>query len=168
MSDCSIKTPCIGLCSTVYGDLVCRGCKRFHYEIIAWNTYSSTEKQAIWQRLEQFLVQIVSEKLHVTDSDVLRQQLIRRNILCDPMQSPYCWSYQLIAKGARFIQRLEAYGLIKLPAYNSYSLMELRDLIDREFQILSHAHYDRYIAPLFLINQNISVNPLKSAQTCEG
>ncbi|KAA0952431.1 DUF1289 domain-containing protein, partial [Pseudomonas sp. ANT_H14] len=24
----TIKTPCVGLCSTVYGDLVCRGCNR--------------------------------------------------------------------------------------------------------------------------------------------
>ncbi|HBZ99754.1 MAG TPA: DUF1289 domain-containing protein, partial [Pseudomonas sp.] len=28
MSSQRIKTPCIGLCSTVYGDVVCRGCKR--------------------------------------------------------------------------------------------------------------------------------------------
>ncbi|MCF8976542.1 DUF1289 domain-containing protein, partial [Pseudomonas edaphica] len=33
MSNQAIKTPCVGLCSTVYGDLVCRGCKRFHHEV---------------------------------------------------------------------------------------------------------------------------------------
>ncbi|MCA4075779.1 DUF1289 domain-containing protein, partial [Pseudomonas kurunegalensis] len=36
MSNKSIKTPCVGLCSTVYGDTVCRGCKRFHHEVINW------------------------------------------------------------------------------------------------------------------------------------
>lgn len=39
MPNQTIKTPCVGLCSTVYGDLVCRGCKRFHHEVIHWNGY---------------------------------------------------------------------------------------------------------------------------------
>lgn len=43
MSNQTIKTPCIGLCSTVYGDLVCRGCKRFHHEVIQWNGYGEEE-----------------------------------------------------------------------------------------------------------------------------
>ncbi|WP_446731421.1 DUF1289 domain-containing protein [Pseudomonas sp. PSKL.D1] len=30
----SIKTLCIGRCSTVFGDRVCRGCHRFHEEIV--------------------------------------------------------------------------------------------------------------------------------------
>ena len=49
----TIKTPCVGLCSTVYGDLVCRGCKRYHHEVIQWNGYNAEEKQAVWLRLEQ-------------------------------------------------------------------------------------------------------------------
>ncbi|WP_317135104.1 DUF1289 domain-containing protein [Piscirickettsia litoralis] len=38
-------TPCVGLCSTVYGDDVCRGCKRFYHEIIDWNQYDINQKQ---------------------------------------------------------------------------------------------------------------------------
>ena len=57
MSNQTIKTPCVGLCSTVYGDLVCRGCKRYHHEVIQWNGYNAEEKQAVWLRLEQLLVQ---------------------------------------------------------------------------------------------------------------
>ncbi|MEM9624509.1 MAG: DUF1289 domain-containing protein, partial [Pseudomonadota bacterium] len=33
------RTPCVGICSTTYGDLVCRGCKRFAHEIVQWNAY---------------------------------------------------------------------------------------------------------------------------------
>ena len=55
LPDYTRTTPCIGLCSTVYGDLVCRGCKRFSHEIIDWNRYDHQQKAAVWQRLEQLL-----------------------------------------------------------------------------------------------------------------
>lgn len=146
-----IKTPCVGLCSTVYGDLVCRGCKRFHHEVVNWNLYSDSEKQAVWQRLEVLLVQVVAGKLEVFDPALLRSQLVQRQVRFKPDQSPYCWAYQLIARGARLIQQIDAYGIQVLPEFRERSLGELRDAIDREFFLLSEAHYERYIAPRFLL-----------------
>jgi predicted Fe-S protein YdhL (DUF1289 family) len=150
MSNQTIKTPCVGLCSTVYGDLVCRGCKRFHHEVIHWNGYNEAEKRAVWLRLEQLLVQVMTAKLEVFDADKLRQQLEQRKIRFVPHQSEYCWAYQLIARGARVISQLEAYGLVLMPEFRNWTLPELRDAIDREFFLLSEAHYERYIAPGFL------------------
>lgn len=147
-----IKTPCIGLCSTVYGDLVCRGCKRFHHEVVNWNLYGEEEKQAVWQRLEVLLVQVVAAKLEVFDVALLRRQLEQRQIRFVPQQSPYCWAYQLIARGARVIQQVEAYGIALLPEFRDSDLPELRDAIDREYFLLSEAHYQRYIAPRFLVD----------------
>ncbi len=100
------QDPCIGLCSTVYGDLVCRGCKRFHHEVIHWNGYNEDEKRAVWMRLEQLLVQVMVAKLEVFDPILLRQQLESRKIRFVPHQSQYCWAYQLIARGARVINNL--------------------------------------------------------------
>lgn len=150
MSNQSIKTPCVGLCSTVYGDTVCRGCKRFHHEVIHWNGYNDDEKRAVWLRLEQLLVQVMTAKLEVFDSQRLRQQLEQRKIRYVAHQSEYCWAYQLIARGARVIRELEAYGLALLPEFRDWELPELRDAIDTEFFLLSEAHYQRYIAPGFL------------------
>ena len=133
MPNQTIKTPCVGLCSTVYGDLVCRGCKRYHHEVIQWNGYNAEEKQAVWLRLEQLLVQVMASKLDVFDPQRLRQQLESRKIRFMPHQSPYCWAYQLIARGARVITRLDAYGLVLLPEFREHSLADLRDGIDREF-----------------------------------
>jgi len=146
-----IKTPCVGLCSTVYGDLVCRGCKRFHHEVVNWNLYGEDEKRAVWQRLETLLVQVVTAKLEVFDAERLRHQLQQRQIRFVERQSPYCWAYQLIARGARQIQQLDAYGIVLLPEFRDSSLPELRDAIDREYFLLSEAHYQRYIAPRFLV-----------------
>lgn len=150
MPDYIIKTPCVGLCSTVYGDLVCRGCKRFHHEVIHWNGYNEDEKRAVWLRLEQLLVQVMTAKLEVFDADKLRAQLTQRKIRFVPHQSEYCWAYQLIARGARVISQVEAYGFVPLPEFRDWTLPELRDAIDREFFLLSEAHYQRYIAPGFL------------------
>lgn len=150
MSNQRIKTPCVGLCSTVYGDLVCRGCKRFHHEVIGWNGYEEAQKQAVWQRLEVLLVQVMQAKLEVFDAQLLLTQLQQRQIRYVANQSPYCWAYQLIARGARVISQIEAYGMVLMPEFRHSSLPELRDAIDREFFLLSEAHYERYIAPKFL------------------
>ena len=37
-----------------------------------------------------------------------------------------------------------------LPEFRHWELPQLRDAIDREFFLLSLAHYERYIAPRFL------------------
>ncbi|KAB0549858.1 DUF1289 domain-containing protein [Pseudomonas argentinensis] len=145
-----IKTPCVGLCSTVFGDSVCRGCKRFHHEVINWNGYSDEEKQAVWLRLEMLLVQVMAAKLEVFDETLLLKQLEQRKIRFVPHQSPYCWAYQLLARGARVIMQVEAYGIALLPEFRDWELPDLRDAIDREFFLLSEAHFERYIAPRFL------------------
>ena len=46
-------SPCIGVCSTTYGDLVCRGCNRFAHEVVQWNGYEEDQRGAIWGRLEE-------------------------------------------------------------------------------------------------------------------
>ena len=151
MSNQHIKTPCVGRCSTIYGDLVCRGCKRFSHEIVGWNAYNDEEKRAVWVRLEQLLAQVMTAKVQVFDAGLLREQLLNRQIRFVEGQSPYAWAYQLIARGARFIQQLEAYGVVLLPEFRNWSLADLRDAIDQEFFLLSQAHYERYIVPDFIV-----------------
>ena len=135
----------------MYGDLVCRGCKRFHHEIVNWNLYNEAEKRAVWLRLELLLVQVMKAKLEVFDTSRLRDQLDQRKVRYLPEQSEYCWAYQLIARGARLINQLDAYGMSLLPEFRNWELPQLRDAIDREFFLLSEAHYHRYIAPRFLL-----------------
>lgn len=52
-------TPCAGRCSTVFGDSVCRGCRRFNHEVIRWNGYTPEQQTAVWQRLDAQLDQIL-------------------------------------------------------------------------------------------------------------
>ena len=71
----SVKTPCIGVCSTVFGDDVCRGCKRFQHEVIQWNSYSDYEKSSVLNRLEILKTQIMRSKVLISDETLLKEQL---------------------------------------------------------------------------------------------
>lgn len=74
LSDAAL-TPCAGKCSTVFGDSVCRGCRRFSHEVIDWNKYSPEQKQLIWQRLDVQLDQILLPLVSVKDWQILRDFL---------------------------------------------------------------------------------------------
>ena len=70
-----VKTPCVGVCSTVFGDQVCRGCKRFQHEVIQWNSYSDLEKEKVWNRLETLKVLIMKSKILIQDKTLLKNKL---------------------------------------------------------------------------------------------
>ena len=60
-------TPCAGRCSTVFGDAVCRGCRRFNHEVIQWNSYTPEQHTAVWRRLDAQLDQILVPMLPFAD-----------------------------------------------------------------------------------------------------
>ena len=127
----------------MFGDLVCRGCRRFLHEIVDWNGYAEARKAQVWRRLDRLLAQAMEDKLVIVDAQLLRHQLEQRRIRFLSNSSPYGWAYQLLAHGARHIRRLEAYGLALRPAFVEWTLPALRDAIDAEFFALSTACYRR-------------------------
>ncbi|MET0379624.1 MAG: DUF1289 domain-containing protein [Spongiibacteraceae bacterium] len=139
-----VPTPCIGVCSTGIGDVVCRGCKRFAHEVIHWNSYTDEQKRIIDARLDQFLAQVVAVKVQIVDAVLLEQQLRAQQIRFSAHKDPHVWLFQLLRAGASQIAAAALFGFIVRPAYESLSLIELREQIDREFFVLSEAHYQRY------------------------
>ncbi len=145
MLSATVKTPCIGVCSTGIGDAVCRGCKRFAHEVIDWNSYTPEQKRVVDARLADFLSQCVSNKLRVTDKSLLQWQLQVQQIRYRADHDEYCWVFALIKAGASQIGNTGEYGFEVDLHYREMPLAELRELIDREFYTLSQAHYERYI-----------------------
>lgn len=145
MLDHTVKTPCIGVCSTGIGDSVCRGCKRFSHEVIDWNSYSREQKAVIDRRLSGFLSQCVSNKLRITDAALLRWQLDVQQVRYVVTHDEYCWVFSLLKAGAGQIDNTLDYGFEVDLRYRDTSLAALREAIDQEFYILSEAHYDRYM-----------------------
>lgn len=141
----TVKTPCIGVCSTGIGDSVCRGCKRFSHEVIDWNSYTVEQKRAVDQRLSGFLSQCVSNKLQVVDAALLRWQLDVQQVRYVAHHDEYCWVFSLLKAGARQISDSQEYGFVVDLRFRTMSMAELRECIDREFYLLSEAHYERYM-----------------------
>lgn len=150
MTATAVKTPCIGVCSTGIGDTVCRGCKRFSHEVIAWNSYSQDERRAVLQRIDVLLGQIVARWLVIDDVEKLRNQLQLQQIGFDPARYPASWVMELLKAGASQIDDPATFGLSLCEPASGKTMRELRDAIEKEFYDLSCAHYERYFqrAPL--------------------
>lgn len=139
----SVKTPCIGVCSTVFGDEVCRGCKRFQHEIIKWNAYDDIEKRSVLNRLELLKVQIMQSKVMIIDEDLLRSKLHEYKVKFDEDSDSLCWVFDLLRSGSQSIADPTEFGfdLINSSVLN---LSELKKVMEEELFQLSEAHYQRY------------------------
>lgn len=143
-----IPTPCIGVCSTGVGDIVCRGCKRYAHEVIHWNSYSDEQKRAIDTRLELLLAQVVGAKLVVFDANLLAAQLQAQQLRYSKHKDPLVWVFELLRAGASQIADTRSFGFELAPGYRHMTLLALREQIDREFYLLSEAHYQRYVGAI--------------------
>ena len=102
------RTPCVGICSTTYGDLVCRGCKRFAHEIVQWNGYDETQQEAVRERLTRLRDEIL-EALLVCEEPGLLQAALSEAGLTDFAQKEGL--YQLLRFMVRREQSLASAGL---------------------------------------------------------
>lgn len=148
-----VRTPCIGVCSTVFGDTVCRGCKRFVHEVVHWNAYSDDEKAVVWRRLDGLLKLVVSNYVRVDDARQLQAGLEYQNLRFQPELSPEGWVPDLLKAAGHQPLDYEAFGLTLLVDPASHSPRHLYDTISAEFYALSHAHHERsYSQPARLID----------------
>jgi len=144
-SQIPVTTPCVGICSTVFGDTVCRGCKRYADEIIEWNRFSQDEKQAVDARLQAHLMQILGDKVHIEDEQRFTDALIDNNIRYMKNRPSLCWVNDLLRTNVLEQQGFEPFGLVLAEEYAALSIAEFRDLIDNELLVLSEAHHQRFI-----------------------
>ena len=142
----TVKTPCVGICSTGIGDQVCRGCKRFSHEIVNWNGYSNEERLLIAQRLDSFLTQVVSNKLTIVDAEQLLAAIRHQQIAFNEDQSPYCWLFDLLKAGASQIADLAIYGVEVQSQWRGVTLLDIKLAIDEDYFTLSSAYYERYFS----------------------
>jgi predicted Fe-S protein YdhL (DUF1289 family) len=138
-------TPCLGICSTTYGDDVCKGCKRFVHEVINWNKYSSSEKEVVNSRLEEFKVLILKERFLIEDPDVLKLKLNENAINYNNALDPLTWVFDLLrAAGSQHLD-LSQFGIKVLAEYDPG---KIKDEINDELLNLSEAHHQRYFKKL--------------------
>ena len=135
------STPCLGICSTTYGDNVCKGCKRFVHEVINWNKYSILEKELVNTRLEDFKLTVLRDRLSVSNSDLLASKLNEKGINFNDALDPLTWIFDLLRAACSQPLDLEQFGIT---LHAPIDLEELKNQIYLEFLELSEAHYQRY------------------------
>ena len=138
------STPCIGICSTTFGDDVCKGCKRFSHEITNWGKFSTDERAVVNSRLEQFKTTILEEKFTISDSELFESKMNEFSINFNSSLEPITWIFDLLRASSNKDLNVNDFGVEILPAFSDLSLLELRDLINQEMLQLSEAHYYKF------------------------
>ena len=146
------RTPCVGICSTTYGDLVCRGCKRFAHEIVQWNGYDELQQDAVRDRLQRVRDEVLTLLLVCHDEALLQSALSEAGLQdLDRMEA----QYQLLRFMVRREQSLASAGLAlaadapelpapaSLPADRVLDTLYLMQLLDSETYQRAKAHYER-------------------------
>ena len=141
MSMSRSTTPCLGICSTTYGDSVCKGCKRFVHEVIDWNKFNSNEKELVNTRLEEFKIIVLRNRFLVSDQDLLAAKLKENAIRFNNALDPLTCIFDLLRASVTQELYLDQFGIKTLV---SEALPTIREQINKEFLELSEAHYDRY------------------------
>ena len=135
------STPCLGICSTTFGDEVCKGCKRFAHEIVSWTKYSQEEREIVNDRLEKFKIQILQHRFAITDKNLFESMLEEKAINFNHSLDPLTWIFDLFrAAGSQSID-LNNYGIKSLCHFDP---KKIKDEINKELLELSEAHHERY------------------------
>ena len=133
-------TPCLGICSTTYGDDVCKGCKRFVHEIIGWPKFSQDERALVNDRLEKFKILILKDRFKIADQDLLQIKLRENAINYNNSMDPLTWIFDLLRAAGSQSLDLKQFGITSLMSYDSSTIKD----INQELLELSEAHHERY------------------------
>ena len=136
------SSPCIGICSTTYGDLVCRGCKRFAHEVVDWNRYDEDQRQIVWVRLAELRDASVSGYVAVVDEALLARAATKLRLSAIPDQTPLTLAYETLRR-TRGVPDLAALGLAPAPSDSDTGPEQVFAAIDREFHTRAAAAYER-------------------------
>lgn len=138
--------PCIGRCSTTYGDTVCRGCKRFCHEIIHWNRCSEIQHTDIWRRLEQNRIHVLQKLFVITDKSLLIATMAKFNIDTAKPLNPYWYLFDLLEKIVKRVPQQDnttEWGFTTTVSYSDRSLKELYQHCERALLELSSAQFEQ-------------------------
>ncbi len=137
-----VPTPCVGICSTTFGDTVCRGCRRYLHEVIDWNRYSAAQKRLIWQRLDNLLEQVLPGSFRIDDPAALRERLAAYRIPHRPEGSPWTHLFALLKSTAKQQPDLAEFGVDRLDR-SDLTLAQLREKLNGDLHRLAAAYYEK-------------------------
>ena len=141
-SSARTRTPCVGICSTTYGDDVCRGCKRFIHEVINWNSFNPEEKESVWKRLEKLKTLIMQSKISIINETLMEEKIEELQLKINSDLNSLSMAFEIVKLTSKSFDDLNEFG-IKI-VNKDVSLIDLKEEIEKELYDLSMAHFNRY------------------------
>lgn len=141
-SSARTRTPCVGICSTTYGDDVCRGCKRFIHEVINWNSFNPEEKESVWKRLEKLKTLIMQSKISIINEALMEEKIEELQLKINSDLNSLSKAFEIVKLTSKSFDDLNEFG-IEIVNKN-VSLIDLKEEIEKELYDLSVAHFNRY------------------------
>ena len=141
-SSARTRTPCVGICSTTYGDDVCRGCKRFIHEVINWNSFNPEEKESVWKRLEKLKTLIMQSKISIINETLMEEKIEELQLKINSDLNSLSKAFEIVKLTSKSFDDLNEFG-IKIVNKDT-SLIDLKEEIEKELYDLSMAHFNRY------------------------
>ena len=141
-SSARTRTPCVGICSTTYGDDVCRGCKRFIHEVINWNSFNPEEKESVWKRLEKLKTLIMQSKISIINETLMEEKIEELQLNINSDLNSFSKAFVIVKLSSKSFDDLNEFG-IKI-VNKDVSLIDLKEEIEKELYDLSMAHFNRY------------------------
>ena len=136
------RTPCVGICSTTYGDDVCRSCKRFIHEVINWNSFNPEEKESVWKRLEKLKTLIMQSKISIINETLMEEKIEELQLKINSDLNSLSKAFEIVKLTSKSFDDLNEFG-IEIVNKN-VSLIDLKEEIEKELYDLSMAHFNRY------------------------
>ena len=146
-SSARTRTPCVGICSTTYGDDVCRGCKRFIHEVINWNSFNPEEKESVWKRLEKLKTLIMQSKISIINETLMEEKIEELQLKINSDLNSLSKAFEIVKLTSKSFDDLNEFG-IEIVNKN-VSLIDLKEEIEKELYDLSMAHFNRYFVRHF-------------------
>ncbi|MCY4214554.1 MAG: DUF1289 domain-containing protein [Gammaproteobacteria bacterium] len=135
----AMSSPCVGVCSTTYGDLVCRGCHRFAHEVAQWNGYEPAQQVVVLERLADLRAGAASR--HLSPERIDQLAAMAASVRLRRIEG---WSAPRIAY--EVLRRLSAWR--QAPPWlagDEDGVAQARNLLERvekEIRQRSEAHYE--------------------------
>ena len=130
----------MGICSTTYGDLVCRGCKRFAHEIIQWNGFDEGQRDIVWSRLIELRDTCVRDVVHAGRRSDMDAACVARGLPTDADSSTLSLTYELLRRG---LNEPQVVIDAKIDLRENETPIAALKAIDDLFLARSEAHYER-------------------------
>jgi len=92
-------SPCIGFCSTTYGDDICRGCYREVKEVLQWRELALENKADYYEQVAYYAESFLKDKVTIIDPNLFEDLCKRYKIYSIEGISPYYFLLRLFQKG---------------------------------------------------------------------